>query len=593
MVSINSDLERLRELTKTLVSNGYLSDQTEAWKHAFDSIDDFVCITNRGLNIKFVNKSLLKTLNMDHGYINNNIYKLIPEFVFQFKSGVSHEYNNSIYYGDIYLEDFEGWYESYRHSIVEASGKVIGYLFVLRDITDRKIAENKVILSEHKFREFYSSMLSGAAIHEMIVEDDEFINYRVLDVNPSYERILGIKSEDAVGKLATEIYKCDSAPYIELYRDVVKNDKSIRKEITFMPMERTFLIVAFHLHDNKFATIFEDVTEERNLINKVKYSEALLSSVINNMPDVINIQTPDHEIISLNKAGKKLFNVTSDYVGSKCYELIGRNTQCEECQTMMCKSSKKPEKLEKFLEGVQKWFDCRSYPVLDDSGNILVIVEHLRDITDKKEAEFIKERLHNKVSEYLNRTNFLVAAVDGYIWEKSRDIGSDESDMVYKFIDPTFCNEFYGIEINDYTDFSACSIANNKSSLDLIKEFIKRGDRKHTFLYTCNITDKHVVSIGDSCEYIEMGYIEHKKGDPVWTILKARKTPIFNKFGECTGIIGFATNLSSDPSTIKAMIDRGMVTGEIVKLETKSEESKVYWLKKYSKKNKLTHVDFF
>jgi len=593
MVSINSDLEKLRELTKTLVSNGYLADQNEAWKHAFDSIDDFVCITNRDLNIKFINSSLLEVLNIEHGYINNKITKLIPEFVFEFNKGISHEYNNSIYYGDVYLEDFDGWYESYRHSIVESSGKLLGYLFILRDITDRKIAENKLIVSEYKFREFYSSMLSGAAIHEMVVENGSFTDYRIIDVNPSYERILGINKEDAVGKLATEVYKCEVAPYIDVYSEVVKHDKSIRKEVTFMPMERTFIIVAFHLNGNKFATIFEDITEEKKLLDKVKYNESLLSSVIDNMPDVINIQTPDHEIISLNKAGKKIFNVTSDYIGIKCYELLNKHHPCEECQTMMCKESKRPEKLEKYIESVERWFDCRSYPVMDDEGNILVIVEHLRDITDKKESELIKEKLHNKISEYLNRTNFMVAAVDGYIWEKGRENEEDEGEMVYKFIDPTFCNEFYGIEIQDYTDFNACSIANGKSSSHLINEFSKRGDRKHTFLYTCNVTDKHVVSIGEPCEYIEMGYIEHKKGEPVWTILKARKTPIFNEFGECTGIIGFATNLSNDPSTIKAMIDRGMVTGEIIKLETKNKESKVYWLKKYETKNKLTHVDFF
>jgi PAS domain S-box-containing protein len=80
--------------------------------------------------------------------------------------------------------------------------------------------------------------------------------------------------------------------------------------------------------------------------------------------------------------------MTPDKVaGKKCYELIGRDETCDNCATMQCLSSKRIEEIERYEEKYQSWLNIRAYPVLDNDGNIIKIVEHLRDITKEKNYE--------------------------------------------------------------------------------------------------------------------------------------------------------------------------------------------------------------
>ncbi len=43
--------------------------------------------------------------------------------------------------------------------------------------------------------------------------------------------------------------------------------------------------------------------------------------------------------------------------------------------------------MDKALEDRNLWLDVRAYPVLDEAGELLMVIEHLRDITDRKRAE--------------------------------------------------------------------------------------------------------------------------------------------------------------------------------------------------------------
>ena len=114
----------------------------------------------------------------------------------------------------------------------------------------------------------------------------------------------------------------------------------------------------------------------------------LLEGIINNIPDVLAIQYPDHTIERYNKAGYEMLNmIHADVKDKKCYELMGREQECEECATRIALENKEPAIIEKYVPEMGIYLDCRSNPILDRDGNIVRVVEQLRDITDSKKAE--------------------------------------------------------------------------------------------------------------------------------------------------------------------------------------------------------------
>ncbi|MBN1933754.1 MAG: PAS domain-containing protein [Anaerolineae bacterium] len=117
-------------------------------------------------------------------------------------------------------------------------------------------------------------------------------------------------------------------------------------------------------------------------------SAALLEATLNAIPDLIGIQGPNHEIIRYNEAGYKFLNKTpQEVIGTKCYQLIGRDTPCSVCATQEVYETKSPAQVERYEPSMGLWLDVRAYPILDDQGHIVRVIEHLRDITDRKRAE--------------------------------------------------------------------------------------------------------------------------------------------------------------------------------------------------------------
>jgi PAS domain-containing protein len=109
-------------------------------------------------------------------------------------------------------------------------------------------------------------MNEGVALHEVIVDETGTpMDYTILDVNPAYETIMGLKRDQAVGKRASAVYGVNKPPYLDVYAKVASTGLPISFQTTFEPMQKSFRISVFSPARGKFATVFEDITERRQL----------------------------------------------------------------------------------------------------------------------------------------------------------------------------------------------------------------------------------------------------------------------------------------------------------------------------------------
>jgi PAS domain S-box-containing protein len=76
-----------------------------------------------------------------------------------------------------------------------------------RDVTERKKAEEALKDAKNRFSSLFLAMNEGFCLHELVYNDfGKAVDYTILDVNPAYELIIGLKKKEVVGRKASEIY---------------------------------------------------------------------------------------------------------------------------------------------------------------------------------------------------------------------------------------------------------------------------------------------------------------------------------------------------------------------------------------------------
>jgi len=594
------ELNKLRDLTRTLTTNGYLKDQTDSWKYAFDSVKEFICIVNPSCKIKFVNKPFLAFLDIPQKeLINKKLSDLYNNQIITKECEIIEPAINEPHIFDsFYIQAINKWFNMTKSTIKDDRDVTIGYMFIIEDITkirqaDTKIQDMSYLLAESQRMALIGSWSllapnnvwkEGACPGKLIwsdemykifeVEEDTSINLWSMFVTSVYHEDRDKISDAYINSLDNK------TPYITTYR-LAMPDGRLKYVVGWCETEYTVEGCPI-----KSVGTVQDITKSVLIQQEIDETSALIKGILDAIPDVIGVQDAHSNILAYNKAGLAMFGEDqSTVVKRRCYELIGRTAPCDDCQTAKCKISKKPEKLERYIERLEGWYDCRSYPILNEEGQVVKVIEHLRDITDLKNEKLNREVYYNKMVSAYNRINFLTEAMDGYIWDKER--GANE-EFEYAFIDSSFCTDFYGIKT---TSGPTCKEVVGKTTSELLQSFKKNG-REHGFKDISIITDQHCIDQGCPCDYIEAGYIEHKKGNSKWFILRVRKTPIFNEFGECTNVLGFANNCTESADSILNLIKRGLVTGNVQLLKGSSDTAKIYWVLEPEVANKLTHIDF-
>ncbi len=164
---------------------------------------------------------------------------------------------------------FIGWIGfdtmSYAYEISEAvieAFQLTGQL--IASAIHRQRTEMALRQREQHFRSLFDHMQEGVALHRLIYDErGRVINYEIIDVNNQYERILNLRREDVVHRLATDVYGTPEPPYLAEYSAVAITGQATHFEVYFAPMQKHFFISASPLGPDQFATIFFDMTARK------------------------------------------------------------------------------------------------------------------------------------------------------------------------------------------------------------------------------------------------------------------------------------------------------------------------------------------
>jgi PAS domain S-box-containing protein len=202
--------------------------------------------------------------------------------------------------------------------------EILGVVLVFRDQSEERNAQKTIEESRQRFLSLFRNMNEGVALHELVKDSNSnAVNYRIIDVNPRFENILGINRNEVAGRLATEAYQVSEAPYLEIYSSVVRTGLSHTFETYFESMDKHFIISVVPWLNNGFATIFTDITGNKIAEEALRESEERFRTVYNASPSAISIsEIGTGRLIQINEAYEKLFGFSkNESIGKSSFEL--------------------------------------------------------------------------------------------------------------------------------------------------------------------------------------------------------------------------------------------------------------------------------
>ncbi|UOY09937.1 PAS domain S-box protein [Methanonatronarchaeum sp. AMET6-2] len=291
----------------------------------------------------------------------------------------------------------------------------------IKDAVDKKQTKKKLKIEKKKAEKYFET----ARVLMVAVDEEGCIQ----DLNYKASEVLDKDREELVGEdwFDNYIARQHTEEAIEVHRDVIQSgeDRSIEIPISTSSGERRVIswrISPLKDGDNGInGTLGSglDVSERKRREEELKEKTSMLEGMLDGIRDIIGFQLPDHTILRYNQQGYKTLGISEEKaVGEKCYKLIGRESPCEVCPTQKAIKTGEIVHLDKYQPELDMYLCVTANPVIGDDGEVEFIIEHLRDITKRKEYE---ERIKELSKEYeiifnnVHTSIFLLNVDDGDI----------------------------------------------------------------------------------------------------------------------------------------------------------------------------------
>ncbi|MFP4168861.1 MAG: PAS domain-containing protein, partial [Desulfonatronovibrionaceae bacterium] len=215
-------------------------------------------------------------------------------------------------------------------ALTDESGRITGAVITMHDISERKRAEEALKISEKRFQNMLALIPDMVSIHEPDM-NILYSNWNGFAAVPPEKRVLNTKCYKTYRGYDWICPDCLAVKALET-RETIEETRML-PDGTWVDL-RIIPVVNQEGNVEFFVEWVRDISNIKRAEQELRESERLLTAIIDGVSDVLAIQYPDHSIERYNQAGYDLLNMTPEEVkGRKCFELLGRDRECEKCAT--------------------------------------------------------------------------------------------------------------------------------------------------------------------------------------------------------------------------------------------------------------------
>lgn len=246
----------------------------KSYRELIDGMTETIWVFDFEANLIDVNQSAIDVL----GYMKEELLHIgIPGIDLSTTKESIRTNHNGMTQGQLRFFETVHRTKTGKNIPVEVSSSIITYhgeqavLSIARDITERKQAQEKLLESEQKLRTLFESMTEMVIMLELAADDTSGeSHFRITDCNKAFSSISGIDRENAIGKLATEIFPTEIMLAMKSYIQVVKTGEPYTFTTYAEELGKYFWVSIVSPTPNHLAAIASDITlirESQEMLN--------------------------------------------------------------------------------------------------------------------------------------------------------------------------------------------------------------------------------------------------------------------------------------------------------------------------------------
>lgn len=403
------------DITERKLTQLKLQESEERYRRITENMSDFVSELDTQGIFRYNSPSIQRILGYDpKELIGISAFDLVhPEdrdrVIATYMDGINTESSREVEQRYRRKDGTYIWLRSSGNPFCGSDGNNIGMIVNSNDITERKLAEEKLQAEEQRFR-----ALAEQSSDIILLLDR---NGTILYTNRAIKNIMGYDPQDRINRNVFEkVHPDDLDVTVQAFHTLI-NDKTA-------PTQRLNIRVSHQ--DGNYHTLelagtslvhndilegaivnLRDVTDRKKAEEDLKTAYKQLENIIEFLPDATMICDKDNKIISWNYAmeimtgiakgnmiGQDMHEITIPFYGERrmfLMDLVSIPDKDLEDKYSNVKRFGNVIQAETFAPALYNnkgaYVFAAACPLLDNEGNVVGIIESIRDVTERKLAE--------------------------------------------------------------------------------------------------------------------------------------------------------------------------------------------------------------
>jgi PAS domain S-box-containing protein len=286
------------------------------------------------------------------------------------------------------------WLEDNGVPLYDSSGAVTAIFGIVRDITERKQAEQALWESEEWHRTTLTTAMDGFWVVDA--------TGRLLQVNEAYCQMSGYSEQELLGMRITDMEAAEAATESELHMQTIMIQGEDRFESQHRRKDGTVFAIEVSVQyrpidGGRWIAFVRDITARKHAEEALRESEEQYRRLVEHLPERIFLKDVNSVYISSNHNFASDLGIAPEAIaGTDDFTYfppdIAAKYQKNDQEVMVSGVAKNIE--EKYLlAGEERWVHTIKVPYRGKDGSVQGILGIFDDITDRKRAEIqLRER---------------------------------------------------------------------------------------------------------------------------------------------------------------------------------------------------------